>query len=138
MLHDPHFTSYEIKQRLDDVLSDASDSDVGSVLSDDESEVDISEYGNIPTLPDMKSPAPGSVLGGLLGELKLQHKDLDRTASPFRAAPSPGLARVMTETPMSGTFSGLKTGTPLVDAGRGHKRSFKKDLYIETVHLLTS
>ena len=123
MLHDPHFTSYEIKQRLDDVLSDASDSDVGSVLSDDESEVDISEYGNMPTLPDMKSPAPGSVLGGLLGELKLQHKDLDRTASPFRAVPSPGIARVMAETPMSGTLSGLKTGTPLVDAGQGHKIS---------------
>jgi len=104
--------------RHDDVLSDASDSDVGSVLSDDESEVDISEYGNMPTLPDMKSPAPGSVLGGLLGELKLQHKDLDRTASPFRAVPSPGLARVMAETPMSGTFSGMKTGTPLVDAVR--------------------
>ena len=90
-------------------------------MSDDESDVDISEYGNMPTLPDMKSPAPGSVLGGLLGELKLQHKDLDRTASPFRAAPSPGLARVMAETPMSGTLSGLKTGTPLVDAGQGQK-----------------
>jgi len=71
----------------------------------------------------MKSPAPGSVLGGLLGELKLQHKDLDRTASPFRAVPSPGLARVMAETPMSGTFSGMKTGTPLVDAGQGQEIS---------------
>lgn len=50
-----------------------------------------------PKLPDFTSPKPGTL--GRLDELKFGERQYGGSASPYKAAPSPSLAKIVAETP---------------------------------------